>query len=42
MMFGALSSSEIFLSAATSLSNHRAARIWFQFVEKVTGNHIDE
>src|SRR5579864_4391838 len=31
-----------FLSAATPFSNHGAARIWFQFVETVTRNHIDE
>jgi trehalose 6-phosphate synthase len=31
-----------FLSAVTSFSNHGAARIWFQFVETVTRNHIDE
>jgi hypothetical protein len=31
-----------FLSPAAPFSDHCCARFWFQLVEKVTRNHIDE
>jgi hypothetical protein len=42
MMFRLKKLDSNFLSSPTPFCNHRGARIWFQLVEKVFRNHIDE